>query len=583
MRTGLAALAAVAACLAAAAPATASPADWADVSRQVAAPWPDLQAANGHFSDYVLARAPGAARDDYGDAMLGYALLQVGIRESDGRATQAGLRALTRVANAQDVSPAVAMFTYTGLAAGYNLARTHLASDSFFAANRGSWEARLKRVKVLRLGPRKPVTNKSLVESVEILELARTGLKSTQPGTILRDPGAAVALVKRLLGRDLPAAAKRWERGGRALIGDFPDLPLPYHSLALGFLARSVDLLGAQAPSKARSLLQRAAAASLALAAPDGDVGYEGRSQEQSWTNALTAYGAEVAGRLAPSRAPALRGLAERAIPRIPALYGVGPEGLFVTPALRVDLDAGIKGLDEYVAAVPYNGLTLAGLNWAIEAAAGRALPPGSIGSDRNGSAIVGRGSASVATVRAGDLWFAVKQGPDSGRDMRADFGLIALKALTPGGAWVDVLRAAPRRKRDSAGPLRGSGSSAAFPVGTGLKASGGAVTVDADFRTSAGKVVRRKVRFRFEVAGCGVRMTVPLDGARYELSAFFPAAPEVQPTSAMDAQRSFSLNRPAKTSIQSGFASAVDPRLVRACMIPAAGRGALTLSVCAR
>lgn len=563
----------------------AAPAAWTDLARAIAAPWPDLQGANGHFRDYVLERVPARGRDDYGDALLGYGLLQVGVRDGDRRAIESGLRALTRVANAGGLSEAVSMFTFAGLAAGYNLAREQLANEPLFVNNRRSWEERLKRVRVLRLGLGRRVTNKSLVEAVAVLELVRTGLRSNVPGSVLSDPATATRLAERLLSRDLPAAARRYERGGRALIGDFPDLPLPYHALAVGFLGRAVDLLGSRAPSAARDTLDRAARASLALAAPDGDVGYAGRSQEQSWTLPLTAYGVELAGRTALARAADYRALAERAIGRLGAAYGIGPEGLFVTPALQIALDAGIAGLDEYVAAASYNGLTLMALNWAIEAASGPAPGAGSIGADRSGSAVVGRGPASLATVRAGDVWFAVKQGPEAGHDMRGDFGLLAFKARRADGSWEDVLRPLPRRKRDSAGPVLRTSAGNGLPVGRSLAVSGAAVTVRSDLRTPKRKVLRRAVAFQFRPAGCGVRIEFPSAQLRWEWSAFFPGTaggPTADDARVFDAGREVTFEPRGAVSFQSGYASGVDPRLVRARV--RLGRGAATsISICPR
>src|SRR5207249_1692800 len=74
----------------------------------------------------------------------------------------------------------------------------------------------------------------------------------------------------------------------------FPSLPLSYHALASGFLARAVQLLGNHAPAQARSLLRAATNGSWAFASPAGGVGYIGRSQDEAWTLPLTAYGAEV-------------------------------------------------------------------------------------------------------------------------------------------------------------------------------------------------------------------------------------------------------------------------------------------------
>ena len=49
--------------------------------REMAAPWPGLQFANGTYPDYLHHdEAPASTR--YGEAMLGYGLLMTGVREN---------------------------------------------------------------------------------------------------------------------------------------------------------------------------------------------------------------------------------------------------------------------------------------------------------------------------------------------------------------------------------------------------------------------------------------------------------------------------------------------------------------------
>ena len=279
------------------------------------------------------------------------------------------------------------------------------------------------------------------------------------------------------------------------MIGDFTGAPLAYHALATGFLARAVELMGSSAPAAGRRVLRRAIAASWGFAGPDGDASYYGRSQEQSWTLPLTAYAAA-------RGSTRYRGLAVRAVGRLGDAYRIGRQGLFVTPALGQDVGAAIKGLDPYVAAVSYNGLTLVALDWAIGATPGTAAG-GSVGADRDGALVFARGSRTFATVRAGDVWFAVKQARSDPADLRYDFGLVAVKVRDASGTW----RTLPLRPRGggTAGPRVAGGHAA----GRRLTVAGDAVMVDGGFR-SRGRWVRRGVRFRFEPTACGVRMTVP-------------------------------------------------------------------------
>ena len=61
--------------------------------REMAAPWPGLQFPNGTYPDYLHHdEAPASTR--YGEAMLGYGLVQTGVREDDHALVDAGLRGL---------------------------------------------------------------------------------------------------------------------------------------------------------------------------------------------------------------------------------------------------------------------------------------------------------------------------------------------------------------------------------------------------------------------------------------------------------------------------------------------------------
>jgi hypothetical protein len=562
----------------------AGPQAWEALAGEMAAPWPGLQAADGRFPDYILRTAGGrATRDDYGEAMLGYGLLQAGIRTGNDALVVAGIRGVTYAAARSERRPNIAMFRNVGIAGAYNLALERIPGHPEFTRARAIWERRLRGMRLDRLGL-EAVTNKTLVEAVAVLELSRSGLRSRDRRAVLADPGRARRLVRDLLARRLPRAAAPFDRGDRragrlSMLGDYPDLPLAYHALATGFLARAVELLGADAPARARRLLREAASASWALAAPDGDLSYFGRSQEQAWTLSLSAYGAEVAAGSAGAVAGRLRALSERAVGRLDSAYTVGSRGLFVVPALARDLRRGVRALDPYVAAASYSGLTLVALNWAIAAPAA-AAPSAGTGADSDGSFVLGTRRATFAVVRAGDVWFAVKQAHAPEDDLRSDFGLVALKARSSDGSWQDVLPLRPRveGRRDSAGPVLRRGPRRALPDGGALRVGErGRVSVTAGFAR-----MRRRVAIAFEPTACGVEMA--LGGRRgdaWELSWFLPRPVRVEERSISGEGREIAFDRPARVSLERGYSSATEPVLTRARARLAPGAGRLTVTVC--
>jgi hypothetical protein len=456
------------------------------------------------------------------------------------------------------------MFRNMAIAAAYNLARERMPGDAGFARVRPAWEARLRQVRVSRLVAGRRVTNKTLVEAVEVLELARSGLSSSVPGTVLNDPEAAVRLVDRVVRGRLPASVAPARRGDApaaslALAGDAPDFPLAYHALSAGFLARAIELLGPRAPGRGRRRLQEMLAASWALAGPDGDVAYSGRSQEQIWALSLTAYAAEFERR--SSGNADLGAVADRATARIGRDHRGGPAVFAITPALAQNLPGGSRGVDSYVSAVQYTGLGLVGLNWAHDAAR-RGPGAGAIGSDREGAFVIGKGRARFATVRAGDSWFVVRQAPGREGDLRYDFGLVALKQRAADGTWRDVLPIRPvsPTRGDSAGPLLLGAHGAAVPEGRSLRVGAdGTVTVKGGFRGED----RKGVRFAFRPVRCGVALQLPArSGDRYEYHAFVRGRSLTEPLGDAVQQLSF---RPTPTASGAGrYSSGTDPLLAR-------------------
>ena len=315
--------------------------------------------------------------------------------------------------------------------------------------------------------------------------------------------------------------------------------------------------------------------------APDGDVAYVGRSQEQAWALTFTAYGAGVAAELTrdPQRAARAQGVAERAVDRLVSVHPLLPTGLAITPALGRGLPAARSGLDRYAHMVDYNGLTLLGLNWAISESRGRRAPAGPIGSDSPGALVVDTGRPAMATVRTPDLWFAVKRSRSS-QLLQYDFGLVAMKRLIA-GRWRDVLPLRPLGTvSDSAGPYLFVNGAAAEPLGETLEArADGTVTLEGGFADVAGNMLRR-TRFTFAPVAGGVRLSFAAErGDTYELSSFHRSTPAVTSSagslSVASSGEALQVTAPTGTPLQPagswrvdlvpGLASGIDVGLTRA------------------
>jgi hypothetical protein len=532
-------------------PATAE--SWPALAERIAAPWPALQQPDGRFADYVAGGRP-MPQTRYAEAMLGYGLLLVGLQDGRRDQVDAGLRAIawsTSRPYADNGGPSV--FENLALAAAYNLARARLSGDAAFEALRRGWEEWLRQVQPLHLH-RRGYGNKHLVEAVAHLELVRTHVASGVPGSVLSRPLRAVRRVRTLLERRLP----RLRAGRRAfLLSDPPKDPRAYHALSVGMLARACGLMACRA--RTRAVLAAARRASWLVTAPDGDLAYAGRSQEQGWALAFSAYGApRVAG---------------RALGRLAKRHPVGREGMWITPA------GAAFGLDPYAGAGVYNGLTLVALGWAVERG-DRAPTRSRLRSDRNGAAVLGRGVDRLAVVRSGRLWFAVRQRPAGGAnedDLRMDFGLVALKHRAAHG-WRDVAGPPPYTagRPDSAGPVLVRAG--ARPVGRRLHVRRRAVMVAADLITPRGRVVRRGVPFRFAARRARLTMTMGVRrGDVVELSTFASPPLRTAATGVVHPGGAVTASGRVHTTVEPGYHSAVAANLARVRItVRAARTGAL-------
>ncbi len=536
--------------------------DPAELADRLAERWAALQRDNATFPDSIRPDTHDWGR--YGESGVGYGLMLAGIRAARPDWVEAGARAQSyAAAKAPD---RLSVFESMLIASGYNLLRTRAPSTPEFAARRAVWEDYLRTVTPVynaRLDARHLPSNKYLVEAVAHLELARSGLSSPVPGTVLNRPGEARRRGLDVINRLVPARV-RSHRGRAAehrvtALSDRYKEPLAYHSLSLALLARAIDVAGSDASDRAREALRIGARSVWAFQAPDGDLAYFGRSQGQSWALALASFAADrAAGGSCDGEARAFRAVADRAVARLGALHPIGPAGMAIVPS--ADGPATIPAIDDYASEVVYNGLTLTALGWAADAGHHRGCRAGNILADRGrGASVLPFESARFATIRRGRVWMAVKRASQGG-DGRAAFGIRALKRRSHGGGWVDLVPAAPAapgRPRGSLGPaLLLRGGALARPHGRRIEVRRGRIVVRGGW-LHRGRWVRRGVAFRFTPTARGAHIGVATrKGDRVVFSALTDGRPERGRRGVGDAVARTRASRPAQLRVRGPFAS---------------------------
>ena len=605
-----AALAVVAATAAPAAQADA-PQQWRDLAKEMARPWPQLQKSEGWFPDYVYGGGKafcnttkcrkGLGNARYGESLLGYGLVMTGLREGDQTLVDSGLKAISYILAQKELQAKLpTSFEGMSVASTYNLMREKQPNNPIFVQNKAEWEAFMKRQPLITTIYRKPDTtrygNHFLMEALEILELLDTGLTSDDPNAILGGKRKTAEDVTRfLLNERVPGIAKRATidvRGQPTWVhSDPPDNPLAYFGFAAGVYSRAIRVLGDQASTATRAPIVEAANAAIWVGGPDGDMGYYGRSQQDSWGLSAIAAGVEAAANTPGSSAAQdarYRAVTDRVLARLRDAYGNGPQGWWVLPAMRENLAQALKGVDGYTGAVAFAGLTLVPLNWALdemEAAPARAAS--TIGADANSAVVVSQGESTLGVVRQGDVWFAVKRQASSKRrkDMRYDFGLLSLK-FRGDDNWTDVLRNRPTTStdEDSAGPILRTGGAEGLPRGEKESVRTGTATITGGYRTRDRRFLRRGVKWTWTGTACGVRLSFGVKaGDRYEYSTFFKSNPALSGKVLADgAQKVTFSTAPLRVSRQGGYVSGLDPSLIRAkAILQVRADGTFTIETC--
>ena len=271
---------------------------YARVADRAARAWRKLQYRRGAFFDpYTREKSRG-----YGVAMIGYAMMQAGLRAGQPKLIAAGARA---VADETKTPAKAGVFDQWIAPIAYELARGRLRREPRARALRDQLRRYLAALGEPRLGPgggrcfTSPTcfSNHKIVLAEAKLELAASGLR--------RDAGALRAAGRNVVGAVAATATGRSGRAsgpgprrGLGVLSDTGVWPLGYHALSAMMLARAAWGERTRLPRVLRANLEHALDTLVAYAAPDGDVGFLGARQEQAWIPAATAYASEVGARI---------------------------------------------------------------------------------------------------------------------------------------------------------------------------------------------------------------------------------------------------------------------------------------------
>ena len=381
--------------------------------------------------------------------------------------------------------------------------------------------------------------NLKLVDALAVLSITGAGIRAADPAMRLGKPALARAHAARIVNKRI---GKVVDHGLRArlpgvrvrgsYLSDPTANPVAYHGLSAFMLSEAVRELGPSASPAARRASRETMDALAVLVAPDGDLSYLGRGQDQAWVPGLVAgalaSGARDAAATHPARAGRYLAAARRAVERLATLHA-GPQGLQLVPGAAVRTTA--AGIDHYAHTVAYNGLALFGLTVALDALA--AIPTAEIGALASEHRLVVRDSAAsgLGIVADGAGWLAVHRQADTD-DLRFDFGALALKRRTPQG-WIDLLAPRPHvpLAYNTGGPgllrrgqpLLPGDEKLLVPGGEKIRVRRRTLTVHGGYREGDRWI--RRVRFRWRLTRTGARLSVrgARRGDRFRMLAYTP------------------------------------------------------------
>lgn len=507
----------------------------------VLAPWLSSQ---GKYGNYIHPSGVPAT-DGYGNAGIAYAMLLDAARSGNDAYFKSAMRAFNWINRTR--YPMNGVFYRMFSAAAYNVARTSFGRRMEFRRIRNAWAAKLRRFPYQRgvLGSHYRY-NKNLVEALEVIELYRSGLKSRTRGAVLANRQLAlrraIALMNVMVPRTARAyttrvgAAEGWPfSASLAEFGDPPFNPPAYNAFTAGIYARAYSRLPiSRRTERMRLTAERLIRGVIARTAPDGDIAFDGRSQEQSWALSSAAYAAwsesEFTG---GTERNIYLAFARRVIARLENVHVTSASsfGFVLTPAAGCcDRQDRPPGQDNYFDVAKYSGLSAVTMGWSLlERPDDWELGNTPLPTDGVSNFIYEDGSGRFYQHSAPGLYWLLREQSDY-YDARSDMGVAVLKVRAADGSWFDAVPPRPytgghHKPAAPAAPCLIFRRGCAYLELHGGKANASGFGFRAIWRTARNTIVRRGTANVTPTAN-GLTLSWSASARdRFRIDSFLPAA----------------------------------------------------------
>jgi hypothetical protein len=508
----------------------------------VLTPWLASQTRSGNFK-----RPSGnPLNDGYSNTGIAYAMLLESVRSGDEKYFNSAMRAIGWTLRTR--RPMQGVFYQMFTAAAYNVARQNFSRRAAFRRISRSWAGALRGLRYQRgvFGSHYRY-NKNLVEALEVIELYNSRLKTNARGAILRDRRDALRRAVRLMNVWIArrandytvavGAAEGWPLATEITqMSDPPDNPPAYNALTAALFMRAYDRLPRRyRTARMRQTAERMIGGVIARTAPDGDIAFDGRSQEQAWALSSAAFAAwNAAGFEQGVMREIQLAFARRVVGRLERVHVTANSsfGFVLTPAAgccdRQDMP---PGQDHYYDVGDYSGLTALTMGWALERRpkdwqSGTTPLP----TDSPSNLIYRMGRGRFFQHRGSGIYWFLRMQSDY-YDARADMGVAVMKVRSADGSWRDVVPPRPytgghHRPADPGSPCLVYRRGCAFlELHGGVPDGVGGYQFEAVWRTARRTIVRRAKATVVPLAR-GLRISwAALPGDRFEVDNFLPKA----------------------------------------------------------
>lgn len=317
--------------------------------------------------------------------------------------------------------------------------------------------------------------------------------------------------------------------------------PLAYNALCAMMLGHALEAKGYDTASPSvRSAFERTTKSIVGYMAPNGETSYIGRGQGQVWVSAIALNALAIAAKNAddPTWKSRYINASNRLVEHLESEYTPDQQlGLPLVPRLKGKNanNVSYNGLDHYASYNMYEGLALFGLRKARDILKNEAvINPVEIGSDID-STYVDPSQTKFASVKAGNIWYAI-HGGDAVDDARYDFGVVAAQKKV-GDTWVSAMSHRPysSKKTSAGGAMRIKGKTM-LPTARKVSSNGnGVVTMHGGWtdKPNGRPTLDRNTKWTFTPTENGVNMEfTPKSNRRYEFTAWYEAGSRLTPNS---------------------------------------------------